>query len=93
MAEDGPIPGALAGSGLTLDKAVRNAVSMLGVGIPQAIRMASLNPAQVLGVETTKGRVEQGFDADLLLLDRDLRVVQTIIAGKTCFTKENGAQR
>ena len=75
-------PGALAGSGLTMDRAVRNAVELLGLDLPQAVRMASANPAAVLGLAGRKGRVQPGFDADLVLLDAALRVTRTWIGGE-----------
>lgn len=78
-------PGALAGSGLTLDTAVRNAVKLLGVDLPQAVRMASSNPAQTIGLSARKGKVAEGYDADLVLLDDALRVKQTWIGGVCRF--------
>jgi N-acetylglucosamine-6-phosphate deacetylase len=63
------LPGALAGSGLTMDVAVRNAVRLLGVGIATAMRMASESPARVMGLGDRKGRLAPGLDADLVLLD------------------------
>ena len=85
LTETSHFPGALAGSGLTLDRAVRNAIEMLDIDLPQAVRMASANPAQVLGLHDRKGQVAQGFDADLVLLDRELQVQQTWIAGARRF--------
>ena len=78
-------PGVLAGSGLTMIQAVRNAVKMLDVDLPQAIRMASANPASVLGIEKTKGKIAPGFDADMVFLDNQLQVQQTWVGGKCCF--------
>lgn len=86
-AETGPIPGALAGSGLTMDKAVRNAVKMLGIDVPQAIKMASANPAGVLGIAGNKGFIREGYDADLVMLDSELNVVKTWVKGRCCFSK------
>jgi N-acetylglucosamine-6-phosphate deacetylase len=83
--KNSPIPGGLAGSGLTLDLAVRNAVKMLGVPVQQAIRMASANPAAVLGLKT-KGQVAEGFDADLIMLDNKLNVCKTWIGGEPIFS-------
>lgn len=75
-------PGTLYGSGLTLDKAVRNAVSF-GVATPEvAITMASASPAKVLGVYGKKGDIDEGFDADVLRLSHDLEVVQTWVGGR-----------
>ncbi len=78
-------PGCLAGSGLTMDRAVRNAVKMLDIGLPLAVRMASLNPAQVLDIDGKKGKIQPGFDADLVLLDKNLEVVQTWVNGKNVY--------
>jgi N-acetylglucosamine-6-phosphate deacetylase len=76
-------PGGLAGSGLTLDVAVRNAVRLLGLDLPLAIRMASANPATVLGLSASKGRIAVGYDADLVLFDRDLRVQRAWVGGRS----------
>ena len=75
--------GALAGSGLSMNLAVRNAVKIVGVSIPQAVRMGSANPARVLGLQDSKGRIAPGYDADLVLLDSDFSVLHTWVAGTT----------
>ncbi|MFB3904769.1 MAG: N-acetylglucosamine-6-phosphate deacetylase [Acidobacteriota bacterium] len=85
MMEDGPLPGALAGSGLTLDAALRNAIRMLGLDLPRAVAMISSTPARIVGLAESKGRIAPDFDADLVQLDRDLRVRQTWIAGRPQF--------
>ena len=87
LAENTPMPGGLAGSGLTMDRAVRNAVSMLGVSIPQAIKMATYNPAKVLGLNHRKGKIEKGYDADMILLDENLLVQKCWVGGKEVFSK------
>lgn len=87
MTEKGPHPGYLAGSGLTLDRAVRNAVDMLDLPLAQAVRMAGANPARVLGLGQAKGQVAAGFDADLVLLDSDLRVARTWVGGRCVFDR------
>lgn len=74
----------LAGSGLTLDQALRNAVKWLEMDIPQAIKLVSTHPAEVLGVER-KGALSIGKDADFVVLDGELNVLQTWIAGKCCY--------
>jgi len=80
--------GGLAGSGLTLDQALRNARDMLGLELAQAVRLVSGNPARVLGLEDRIGRIAEGYDADLVLLDADLRVVRTWVAGACVFARE-----
>lgn len=72
--------GKLAGSTLTLDRALRNIVD-LGVPLADALRMLTLNPATLLGIEFKKGSLRCGADADILLLDENLRVTRTWTRG------------
>jgi N-acetylglucosamine-6-phosphate deacetylase len=81
MDNESKYPGALGGSGLTMDRAVRNAVKMLNVEIPQAVAMASSNPARVLGLHNRKGFIKQGYDADMVLLNDELEVIRCWIGG------------
>ena len=74
--------GALAGSALDMATAVRNAVGMLGLPLEEAARMASLYPAQFLRIDDRRGRIAAGCHADLVLLDDDLAVATTWIAGR-----------
>jgi len=78
------LDGTLAGSILTMDEAVRNCVSQAGTSIVDACRMASEVPARLLGIEN-KGRLAPGSDADLVLLDEDLRVAATYVGGERAF--------
>jgi N-acetylglucosamine-6-phosphate deacetylase len=73
--------GTLAGSDLDMASAVRNAVSMLGLSLADAVAMASANPAAFLGLDHELGRIAPGYRADLVLLDDDLQVVETWIDG------------
>jgi N-acetylglucosamine-6-phosphate deacetylase len=73
---------AFASSVTPLEEMVRNVVEMVGVPLHEAVRMASLTPARIVGVADRKGSLEPGKDADLCILDADLRVTQTIIGGK-----------
>jgi len=74
--------GKLAGSTLTLDRALRNIVN-LGVPLADALRMLTLNPATLLGIEFKKGSLRPGADADILLLDESLHVTQTWTRGQS----------
>jgi N-acetylglucosamine-6-phosphate deacetylase len=65
--------GKLAGSTLTLDRALRNIVA-LGATLGDAVRMLTLNPASLLGIEFKKGALRAGADADILLLNEELEV-------------------
>jgi len=72
--------GVLAGSTLTLDRALRNVVRF-GVPLGNAVRMLTLNPATLLGIEFKKGSLRVGADADILLLDEGLRVTNVWMRG------------
>ena len=79
--------GVLAGSVLTLNAAVKNMIDWTGVSLNQAINMATLNPARVLGLEKEIGSIQTGKLANLVVLDRDLRIVDTILRGKSILRK------
>ena len=66
-------------------RAVHNALKLLDVDLPQAVRMAGANPARVLNLADRKGQVREGYDADLLLLDEDLNVLKTWIGGRCVY--------
>lgn len=72
--------GRLAGSTLTLDRAVRHVVG-LGVPLLQAVQMATSNPAKRVGLEGKKGVLAPGADADLALLTDKLEVAGVMTRG------------
>lgn len=74
-------PETIAGSTLTMDAAVGNAVRLLGVGVPEASVMASGNPARLLGLHERTGALVPGLDADIVVLNDDLRILATMVAG------------
>lgn len=71
--------GTIAGSSATLLDCVKKAVEF-GIPLDDAVRMASRTPAELLGVK--KGRIKPGYDADLLITDRELNIKTVITAGK-----------
>lgn len=73
--------GKLAGSVLTMDQAVRNVMKFCGVSFQDAIRLATLNPARVLGIENRKGCLQVGADADIAVFSPAGDVQQTIVGG------------
>lgn len=73
--------GTLAGSDLDMITAVRNAISLLGLTLEQAVMMASQAPATFLGLGQRRGRIASGYAADLCLLDDRCEVVSTWIDG------------
>ena len=73
--------GKLAGSVLTLDRAVRNMMSFAKRSFQDSIRMATLNPARVLGMEHRKGMLKPGADADIVVFSPTGEVLRTIVGG------------
>jgi N-acetylglucosamine-6-phosphate deacetylase len=73
--------GTLAGSILTMDAAFRMLVTRVGLSLPDAARMCATTPATQLK-RADIGVIAEGKAADLVVLDRDLRVTQTFIAGE-----------
>ena len=84
--------GTLAGSALTMDRAVANLVAHAGVSLVDAIHAASTTPADLVGAPD-RGRVEAGCRADLVLLDDALRVQATWIGGQRADAGPVPAQR
>ncbi|MEZ0346186.1 MAG: N-acetylglucosamine-6-phosphate deacetylase [Infirmifilum sp.] len=78
--------GTIAGSTLTLDRAVANMVK-LGFSVADAIRMASTNPAQSLGLGREYGAIAQGYAADLVLLNEKLEVEKTLVEGVEVYSR------
>lgn len=74
--------GALAGSTLTLAAAVRNTVLHSGLALEAAVTAASLTPARVLGIDDRVGTLAPGKEADLVVLDDDLRVTAVMVGGR-----------
>lgn len=76
--------GTLAGSILKMNDAVRNMMKFANVTLVDAVYMASTTPAKNLGL-TTKGFIAEGMDADLVILDKDINVIKTIVNGKVLY--------
>ena len=74
--------GTLAGSALTMDLALRNAIGMLGLSLAETSRLASANPAAFLRMNTRRGTIAPGMAADLVHLDEALQIRRVWIAGQ-----------
>ncbi|WP_312112107.1 N-acetylglucosamine-6-phosphate deacetylase [Brevibacillus reuszeri] len=79
--------GTLAGSILTLNRAVGNMVTLSKVPLPEAVEMASHTPATILGLGERKGRLAAGYDADVTVLDQQFHVNMTFVAGKRVYQR------
>jgi N-acetylglucosamine-6-phosphate deacetylase len=81
--------GTIAGSGLSMDAAVRNLVTLAGFSRVEAFTMTALTPARVLGLVGQKGEIAPGRDADICLYSRELQLERTYIGGKLTFKRAN----
>ena len=80
--------GSIAGSAMTFNQDVRNMVTLVGIPLPWAIQMASLNPARAVGLDAYKGSLEVGKDADLIVIDEDITVYLTMVRGQVVYRAE-----
>lgn len=78
--------GALAGSVLTMDQAVRNMKMATNCTLQELVAMSSANAAKQLCL-SNKGYIAEGFDADLVIMDKSLNVQKTICRGRIVFEK------
>ncbi len=67
--------GILSGSALTMAKGVKNCVEKCDIPLEEALRMASLYPAKVLGIDDKIGKIEKGFNENFVALDKELKVI------------------
>ena len=78
---------AFAGSAATMDKCVKNMVKLVGLSIQDAVKMATINPAKLIGVEDKKGSLVKGKDADIVIFDENINIIMTIVGGKIVYKK------
>jgi N-acetylglucosamine-6-phosphate deacetylase len=72
----------IAGSTLTMERALRNAIAFTGASIPDAAAMAATTPARLLGIDDRKGAIAPGLDADLVILEPgDLALCGVLVRG------------
>ncbi len=77
--------GTLAGSVLTLSRAVKNALEWTRIAVNKAVNMASLNPSRVIGLEHEMGSIQEGKYANLVVFDREFNVLETYLKGRSVF--------
>lgn len=84
--EDGvakmPDRSAFMGSIATGDKLVRNMVKLAEVPLVDAIKMATLTPARIMKIDDYKGRIKEGYDADVVIFDDDINIKYVFVNGK-----------
>ena len=77
--------GTLAGADIDMASCIRFMRDHAGIDLEEALRMASLYPAEAIGMTGRKGRLTHGHDADFAVIDGDVNVVSTWIAGTPVF--------
>lgn len=77
--------GALAGSILTLNRAIKNLYDNTDYPLYEIVKMASYNGAKYCRVDDRKGQIKENFDADLTVFDENIDVKMTIIGGKVVY--------
>ncbi len=77
---------AFAGSVATMDRAVRTMVQQVDVPLLDAVQMATATPADIAGFKN-KGRIQPGYDADLVLFDDEIKIKLTMIGGRVVYQK------
>ena len=79
---------AYAGSVTTMDVCLKNGIRQAGLSLVEAVRMSSLTPAEIMGVNSRKGSLEKGKDADIVIFGKDLEVKKTIGMGTVIYERE-----
>ena len=79
--------GALAGSTLTLDRAVRNMMAACELSLFQALPMATSSPALAMGLGDRKGAIAVGMDADLVVMDAEASILLTMVEGEIVYRR------
>ncbi len=79
--------GGLAGSTLSMDRAISNMMAFTGLPLESVLPMATSTPAEAMGIADWKGRIAPGFDADLVIMDKDLKIERTFVGGKLIYTR------
>lgn len=79
---------AFAGSVATTDRLVRTVVKQAGIPLLDAVRMMTITPAEIIGINKGKGSLSKGKDADILIFDEDINIKMTVIKGKTVYTSD-----
>jgi N-acetylglucosamine-6-phosphate deacetylase len=78
--------GTLAGSTATMNECVRNVNQQVGVPLPEAVKMASLNPARAMGFADRLGSLAVGKDASLTVIDEQVNVYLTMVKGHVVYS-------
>src|SRR5262249_8081635 len=78
---------AFAGSTTLLNRMIPVLTDVVGIPLVEAVRMASLTPARVIGFDSRKGSLQPGTDADIAIFDEDFTCWRTMIGGGWRYTR------
>ncbi|PKP60259.1 hypothetical protein CVT91_05390 [Candidatus Atribacteria bacterium HGW-Atribacteria-1] len=70
-----------------MSKAVKNMIEKVGINIKESVRMTSLNPARLLGLDKDRGSLTPGKRADIVILDDNFNIIHTIKKGRVIYSK------
>lgn len=79
--------GTIAGAAITMSQSIRNLIEYADVPLPEALNMATLYPAESIGVSDCYGKLEKGYKANLVFLDDELKVARTIQMGEAVYQR------
>lgn len=79
---------AFAGSVCTANRLVRTMTNVAEVPLPDAVRMVTLTPAKMLGIDGHKGRLAPGMDADIVVFDSNIDMFLVMVSGRLCYQKD-----
>ena len=68
-----------------MNRLVRNMVNLAGASLPDAVKMASLTPARILGIDRRKGSIDRGKDADIVVFDDEINIRLTMVNGSIVY--------
>jgi N-acetylglucosamine-6-phosphate deacetylase len=85
-----PDRSSFAGSVATADRLVRTMVTAGEVPLTDAIKMITATPARILGVSEQKGSLLDGKDADIVIFDKNINILMTMVRGRVVFQKAQG---
>ncbi|GHT44356.1 N-acetylglucosamine-6-phosphate deacetylase [Bacteroidia bacterium] len=81
-----PDRSAFAGSTATADRLIKTMIEA-GVSLSDVVRMMTLNPARILGIEDKKGALAPGMDADMVVFDKQIAIQHTLVKGRIIYSK------
>jgi len=77
----------LAGSVLTINRAMKNVYEWCELGVPEVVKMVTSNPARILGLEDRIGCLKEGHQANLVMFDDEFNIRKTVLKGREVYSQ------